>query len=157
MQPESAMAVHRSTARINVRMADLRLDVLLRRQLFNPTEIVSALNLHGIIVSERADGLVSAAAMQTDEELTVLERALRPFLRSTQVNEDVFRVRLGTRSGLFFTNVLPALEQSGVVEEVEYRGGGMQRRFRLGVAMEDIQAAFAKSKGRFEDFLHEFK
>jgi hypothetical protein len=42
-----------------------------------------------------------------DEEMLVLDRALRYFLRSTQISENVLRVRLGVKANLFFKKVLP--------------------------------------------------
>lgn len=78
-------------------------------------------------------------------ETQLAQNALRAFMRSTHVNEKVFRARLGTRSNAFFEDVLPVLIEGGVLEEVEYRGGGQQRRFKLQVPMRNIEPAIRKA------------
>jgi hypothetical protein len=69
------------------------------------------------------------------------------------VNENVLRQRLGTRFSAFESIVLPALLESGVVEQVQYLGSGSQRRFRLAVPMKVIEQGLMVSSGSFADFV----
>jgi hypothetical protein len=88
-----------------------------------------------------------------DERLALVERMLRAFMRSTGVNENTIQRRLGTKAGFFFRDVMPALVGCKVVIEDDYRGGGHQRRFRLGMALERIAGAMEDCNGDFERFV----
>ena len=91
----------------------------------------------------------------TEEELVVTERMCRIFYRSTGVNENTFRQRLGSQVALFFDAVLPALVRQGVVQEVQYAGGGQQKRYQLAVSLRAVQEAIERSDGSFQTFLEE--
>jgi hypothetical protein len=122
--------------------------------LFDPRGIVAALELTGFSFPS----VTSVALAPTlDEQTRVLERSLRIFLRSSHVNEDHFRHRLGAKSSLFIEDVLPGLLKVGVLEEITYLGKGNQRRFRLVVPMQSIQAALQGSGGQFANFLQHFE
>ena len=87
------------------------------------------------------------------EQLAIAERFFRTFYRSTGINEDALRHRLGRSAGLFFDEVLPALLQRHVLKEVQYVGSGQQRRFRLNVSLGGVQEAIERSNGNFDRFL----
>ena len=58
-----------------------------------------------------------------DERVRLLERFLRVFLRSTHVDEEIVRLRLGKAfAPIFFDTVLPDLLAAKVLEEVPWRG-----------------------------------
>jgi len=88
-----------------------------------------------------------------DEKLVLVERMLRAFMRATGVNENTFHKRLGAQAAKFFREVLPMLEETGVVSEVPFQGGGSQRRFRLGVSYERLTELIEQCDGSFEEFL----
>ena len=75
------------------------------------------------------------------------------FMRSTGVNENTLNKRLGAQAATFFREVLPALSDNGIVEETSFRGGGTQKRFRLGVRREAITDALEKCGGSFVRFI----
>ena len=87
---------------------------------------------------------------EPDVELWLVERVMRIFLRANQVNEDVIRMKLGVRARQFFDDVLPALVRVGILDQVPYRGGDVQRRFRLRVPMHKLQDALAQCGGDFK-------
>jgi hypothetical protein len=122
--------------------------------LFDPTEIHKALIVNDFRV---ANGAVNSVASFSgpDELLLLTQRAVRIFMRSTQVNEETFRVRLGSSGGTFIDEVIPKLVRIGAFEKVPYRGSGRQERFRLVVAMSEIQEALTRSAGSFDLFLEE--
>ncbi len=91
--------------------------------------------------------------VEADEEVVIVERMLRAFLRATGVNENTFHKRLGAQAPKFFRDVLPRLEEAGVVVEVQFQGGGSQRRYRLGVSYERLGDLLEQCGGRFEEFL----
>lgn len=91
--------------------------------------------------------------VQQDDELKVAERAIRSFLRATELNENSLKQQLGKRQALFFKDVLPELLRVGVIEEVKYHGAGQQRRFRLGAKLTAIETALADSDGQFAGFI----
>jgi hypothetical protein len=88
-----------------------------------------------------------------DEELWLIERVFRVFMRSTQVNESVFRMRLGVKANTFVDRILPDLLRLGVLEQVQYLGAGSQRRFKSGVPMSRVQQALAECRGDYGRFL----
>lgn len=125
------------------------------RELFDPDQIAAFLVHSGFIIDIISDE-VSAQNIQQfkiDNDLALCDRALRPFWRATEVNENVFRVRLGQNASLFLSNVLPALLDNGILKEVGYRGKGKQSRYRLAVPLEAINNAYSRSSGRFVEFI----
>lgn len=109
---------------------------------FDPRRIVDL--LAGAGFSVQPSGVAprsSGGEVEPDEDTVLAEHALRIFMRATQINEDVFRQKFGTRAGPFFERVLPHMLAMGVLEEVAYKGAGRQRRFKLCVPMRNIDAA----------------
>ena len=93
---------------------------------------------------------------QEDEpelSLVLTERLCRVFFRSTGVNENTLKQRMGHDSGVFFNDVLPALLSRSVVKEVDYRGSGQQHRYRLGVSLRDVQQSIERAGGSFGKFM----
>jgi len=124
-----------------------------------PEQIVRALKSGGMVVEQGQTTIEATVKVvnEDDEELLLVDRAIRSFLRATYVVEHVFRVRLGTGWPLFESSVLPALVDAGVFEEVHYSGSGRQRRYRLAVGLEKIDSARVYSKGDFQTFLRSFE
>lgn len=91
--------------------------------------------------------------VEQDWGLVLAERMCRAFFRSTGVNENTFRQRMGSDTGAFFRDVLPALLARGVVEETAYKGSGRQKRYRLGVSLLAVQRSIEQADGSFEKFL----
>ena len=85
--------------------------------------------------------------------LVLTERLCRAFFRSTGVNENTLKQRMGQDSGVFFKDVLPALLSRSVVKEVDYKGSGQQRRYRLGVSLRDVQQSIERAGGSFGKFM----
>ena len=88
-----------------------------------------------------------------DEDLEIVERALRRFIRSTHINDNVFRLRLSGQADHFLHNLLPLLIDNKVLSEVEYNGSGQKRRFKLSVPFDKINHAIKESNGNFSLFL----
>jgi hypothetical protein len=120
---------------------------------FDPTQIVTWLKKVGarVVGESQTDDEGTGVS---DERLKVLERFLRVFLRSTQVDEEVIRVRLGNAAApRFFDEVLPSLMNNGLLEEVPWKGRGVQRRYKLTRPMSDVSDALERAHGSFEQFL----
>ena len=89
-----------------------------------------------------------------EDSVKSVERLLRAFMRSPAgLNEHTISQRLGIHSGLFFRDVLPEMIKHGLLQEVDYRGSGNQRRFRLGARLDHITDALERCNGNFEEFL----
>lgn len=122
--------------------------------LFDPQLIVHQLRSCGAGVTE---ALASAVPLAVDDEIKLLERFLRVFLRMTQVNEEIIRIKFGNAAApKFMEDVLPSLLSRGVVAEVPWHGKGVQRRFRLSVPLSAISDALEASRGSFANFLDQF-
>lgn len=120
--------------------------------IFDPLEINKVLNGVGLRSAHDAD-CDHAYVGEPDEALLITQRAVRIFMRSTQVNEETFRLKLGASANTFVDEILPELIRRGVFERITYRGSGRQERFRLGVAMSLIQEALSVATGSYVQFL----
>ena len=92
-----------------------------------------------------------------DDDLVLVQRFLRPFLRATALNERTVRQRLGVNANHFLGELLPRLRQAGVVQAVQHQGGGTQQRMRLLAPMSRIEEAMRASGGEFEKFVQEIQ
>lgn len=122
-------------------------------QIFDPETIASYLAKHGFILKNDKQANFVFNEIEEDQSIAVLKRAARIFYRSTYVNEDTFRIKLGTDSNYFFDNILPILLKNKIIEETQYKGGGKQKRFRVNVRMADIENSFVVSRGSFDEFI----
>ena len=95
------------------------------------------------------------AEHDSDDDLVLVQRFLRSFLRATALNDGTVRQRLGVNANHFLGELLPRLQQAGVVKAVQYQGGGTQRRMRLLAPMSRIEEAMRASGGEFEKFVQE--
>lgn len=120
---------------------------------FDPAQIESWLSIAGATVTT-ASKTQRLEIASVDERLKVFERFLRVFLRTTQIDEDIIRVRLGNAAApRFFDEVLPALLEIGLLEEVPWKGRGNQRRYKLMRQMSDVSDALERTRGSFDEFL----
>lgn len=129
--------------------------------------LVSKTEPDGVFAPERIDGQLERAGFRIertepaeshdpssiDPDAELAERALRSFLRGTQINENVLRQRLGSNASEFFDRILPKLIEGGVLRSVEYHGKGQQRRFGLAVPMSGIASAVPTTAASFDEFL----
>jgi hypothetical protein len=123
-------------------------------QTYDPSLINQGLRQAGAQVGVVSEAQDEDSVLSIDDRVRQLERFLRVFLRSTHVDEEIIRLRLGKNfAPSFFENVLPSLLSAGVLEEVPWRGGGYQRRYKLISSMSTIERALERSRGDFEDFL----
>ncbi|MBP5988640.1 MAG: hypothetical protein KA766_01320 [Piscinibacter sp.] len=139
-----------------VSFADCRVDSLVARseeeQTYDPALILESLRNLGATVSDRATN--ASGPRVVDDRLKLLERFLRVFLRHTHVDEEAIRVRLGKGfSSTFFDELLPILLSERVLEQAQWRGQGVQMRFKLVKPMSEIGDALERSQGDFGRFL----
>jgi hypothetical protein len=124
---------------------------------FDPESIHRSLSEAGFEFVEQTAEREARPLAEPDEETEVTQRAIRLFLRANHINQDVFKLRLGTKTNVFMDEVLPQLLRVGVVEETRYAGSGKGRRFRLAKPMQQIDAAMRSARGSFESFLAAFE
>lgn len=123
-------------------------------EIWEPNSIKAKLHSLGIIFGDSEDLFEGEETdLQLDEELANLEKLLRYFMRSTHVSESVIKMKLGDRGQGFLDRTVPVLLESNVLEQIENRGGGNQRRFRLSMPLARVNAAIAASSGEFSNFL----
>jgi hypothetical protein len=122
-------------------------------QIFDPAQIRSLLARLGFEVQGLDQEKLPLDPAEHDEELWLVERVMRTFLRANQVNEDLIRAKLGVKAAQFFDDVLPRLLKAGMLELIPYLGHGSQRRFRMRVQMQKLHDALAECGGNFERFL----
>jgi hypothetical protein len=105
------------------------------------------------LAASRGAAPIPEGTGEADWALKQTGRLFRAFMRSTELNEGTIRMKLGTQWAPFESTVLPHLVRSGIVKEVPYVGHGVQRRFRLGVPLRELQAALEKCTGDFDRFI----
>lgn len=143
-----------------VKMEECRVSSVLvypqEEHVFDPNRIDDLLRKAGAqVAASNASGPTSETV--DDERMRVLNRFLRMFLRTTHVNEDVVRMRLGSaQAPKFVDDVLPNLLGTGLLAEVTWEGRGVQRRYRLTVPMSEISKALESSGGSFDRFIAAF-
>lgn len=120
---------------------------------FDPSGIAAALARRG---AKRVVGITPVEAKAplaaVDDRMKVVDRVIRVFMRSNEINEDVLRQRLGTRAGLFFDAMLSSIADI-VIREIPYKGRGTQRRFKLNLPAGALLQAMSDAQGNFEQFL----
>lgn len=90
-----------------------------------------------------------------DERLNIIERFLRIFLRNTHVDEEVIRLRLGSSAAAkFFEEILPPLLANGTLEDVPWKGRGVQRRYKLGTQLSEVSDALEQAGSSFDSFIN---
>lgn len=119
------------------------------------TKILKSRNFEVFFTSEDQTRLLPVTEPEPQLEMT--ERIVRRFLKSTQLNESIFRVKLGKSYSTFQDKVLPLLRKAEVLIETGYDGSGQQRRYKLGKPMSRIEKALERSGGSFQRFLDEVK
>jgi hypothetical protein len=123
--------------------------------IYDPKQIISVLMNHSIrYPNEKID--IPSKILDIDENLKICDRIFRKFLRSTYLNEAIFKMRLGEHAQYFFDTILPDLLKHNILEETEYVGSGRQRRFKLNVKMEIIENNFKECNGDYNHFLDLF-
>jgi hypothetical protein len=122
-------------------------------QTYDPQAINSYMLHAGAATDHAADSAISSQG-GSDEETKLLGRFLRIFSRSTHVDEDVLKLRLGKGfASVFMERVLPRLLSEGLLTEVTWKGQGVQRRYRLAMPLSTVVEALEASRGSFEQFL----
>ncbi|RAJ89757.1 hypothetical protein LX87_05694 [Larkinella arboricola] len=121
---------------------------------YDPYHINLELENLGFTIRSSNDEIIERRVVQIDRDLDLVDRALRRFLRSTQVNDTIFRMRLGSSGEYFIQDLIPILIENNILQEVDYIGGGKgKRRFKLSTPFEVINEALKKSEGSFNRFL----
>ncbi len=122
---------------------------------FDPIEVGRLMMRHGFSIVDEDEIVMSsdASVIEPDEDLRTAERALRAFLRTTEINESVLRRKMGAKATYFFDRVLPELMRKRVMIEVPYHGAGQQRRFGINTPFEAITDALRKSGGNFRRWI----
>jgi hypothetical protein len=125
---------------------------------YDPFNIERELETLGFIFDQDNDS-DSEELIETkiDEDLALVQKALRRFIRSSQINDDVFRIKLGKEAEYFIDDLLPILIQEHIIKEVEYQGAGKKRRFKLTAMFDKINSALKTSEGSFDKFIESMR
>jgi hypothetical protein len=121
---------------------------------YDPEIIESFLSATGAhFIRQQQAFLPTVPVPKDDDGVRMVRKLLTVFTRSTQIGESVLSLRMGVYASRFAKELLPTLEDNGVLKEIQNRGGGNQRRFRLGRSMASIADALAGSRGSYDEFL----
>lgn len=155
------LRLYNSSSISNLKFASCTVDALAfidgHREFWEPAEIRRQLENRGVTFEEPAASSVGVAITgQSSPEIDDLEKVFRYFMRSTHMSESVMLMKLGTRGQGFIDRILPTLGRRQVMVEIDNRGGGDQRRYRLGVPLQRLNAAISVARGSFSRFLEQF-
>jgi hypothetical protein len=117
---------------------------------FAPQQVEEALRLAGFTFAAAVE---RPPVAPPDENMVLVVRMLRAFMRSTGVNENTLIKRLGAQGPQFFRDVLPRLESAHIVQDVKFKGHGNQRRFRLNLPLQRLEGAVEQCGGNFDRFI----
>lgn len=128
------------------------------KSFYNPESITKYLIGKKITVNHLDDQseLEQIEIFEDEEDLQLTERALRKFMRSSHINDSIFKLRLGNKADKFLKDILPVLLDKGILEEVDYLGQGQKRRFKLAVPFSKIDIALNNCQGIYQKFLDQF-
>jgi hypothetical protein len=127
-------------------------------EVWDPLAVRATLEKWGVRFSGDAEGAApeSEQVRRIDQELRDFEKLIRYFMRSTHISENVILMKLGNRGQCFLDDSLPQLVDHRIMIEIDNRGGGVQRRFKLGQTLEAIDQAMTGAQGSFSEFLKAF-
>lgn len=100
--------------------------------------------------------LIDVNLMSIDDELVNVEKLLRYFMRSTHISESVIKIKLGDRGQSFIDSTLPELIENRIIDEIENRGSGQQRRFKLGRPLQILNSHLSNCRGEYKKFISGF-
>lgn len=155
------LRLYESTSISNLKFANCTVDALAfvdtHREFWDPVEIRHQLENLGVTFDEPAAPSGGATISgESSPEVGDLEKVFRYFMRSTHISESVMLIKLGARGQGFIDHTLPTLVRRQVMVEIDNRGGGVQRRYRLGVPLQRLNAAIGVARGSFSRFLEQF-
>lgn len=123
-------------------------------EFWSPEQVQQQLSVIGFKIGENKSQIpIPLQDYQIDPEMEDFEKILRYFLRSTHISESVMKMKLGIRGQSFIDDTLPTLEQHNLMVEIENRGGGNQRRFKLGLPLHALNTMASQSQGSFSRLL----
>jgi hypothetical protein len=150
-----------STQLLGVVFQDCTVDTLVvtlpNREIWGPAEIQQQLERVGVTFRDNVPP--PPALSPTSElapEIVDVQKLVRYFMRSTHMSESVIRMKLSDRGRAFIDETLPRLQRCGVFVEIRNLGSSDQRRFRLGVTLNEINSAVKAANGSFELFVDQF-
>ena len=103
--------------------------------------------------SESGTLVIKRVTEKIDPLVILAHKAVTIFMRSTEINENVLRQKLGVKAGTFEGELLPLLLKWKILTEVPYRGNGHQKRYRISASFAQINAAYHSCNGNIENFL----
>ena len=124
-------------------------------ELYDPSHIRQQLVQFGFEiadVSRTREGPVKTAHGMSDD-LKILQRVLRTFIRTSRVYESTMQVRLGTKFARFEKEILPKLLAKGVLERETHEGRQNRQCLRIAMPMRRIEEAMANAGGEFDHFV----
>lgn len=158
----SQMRIYNSTQVEDVLFDNCTIDALVLedkgREYWAPADIRQSLEQVGVQFAVTAtDAEEPLQELEVDSEIRDIEKIVRYFMRSTHISESVMHMKLGAHGQGFIAQILPQLLRAHVMQEIDNRGGGVQRRFRLGIPLQHVNSAIVESRGSYARFLQKFE
>lgn len=122
-----------------------------KRYYYDPNTISRKLFEYGINIEIRDNN--TSNEVEEDEEIILFFKIVHAFQRSTGLNENVLKTKIGSRWNTFEEKILNPVIEKKIFEEIEYKGNGKQRRFRLNCSFTKLEDAREKCDGNFGHLL----
>ncbi len=126
------------------------------KHFYSPQDIVQVLSNFGAKTPsnlENSTPIHNTKIIEEEYEIIITHRIYRYFQRTTALNENVLKTKLGTDWYRFEKDILPRLLEASILREDEYRGRGNQKRFLLGLNFDEAEKIRADSNGKFSSYL----
>ena len=139
----------------NVEMDDCRIISVCSPEsdtiIFSPDLVNIVLQKAGIIFISKCEiQKTDIEKKETDQDLSLTEKAIRRFLRSTTVSQDILKAKMGANATYFTKNILPELLKIGLLKE----NSSEKNYYRLNVPMQIINNSLSKCNGSFKEFVN---
>ena len=128
-------------------------------KLFDPSFVTAQLVRLGVTIPDVviAEPAVELEPITKQEAVVQMERVMRWFMRSTHISSNVIKLKLRPRGTAFIDLSLPVLLKEGIFLEIEHRGSGDVRHFRLGRSVVIVNRSFRRCRGSFGAFVDRVK
>lgn len=148
----NAISLDESSKIENVVIDDMSIPMRLEireSEIFSPEKVKAFLSARGVA---KGVGVKDACAFE-DEYLTVLMKIIRMFYRTRSVAKRKLRVKFGGAWSQCEAEFLPRFLKDKLLVSVKWSGSGVDDRYKLGVSLATMQAAYEICDGNYETFL----
>ena len=120
---------------------------------YDPNKIEQYCNIICLNNNKQQNSDITEIKEDNDEELILFNKLISYLMKNTAINENVIKVKMGSKWSFFESNVLSMVMESNILAETEYKGKKQQSRYKLNCKLDIIIQAQKECHGKFNSFL----